>query len=129
MMETLAKTARSVMNQKYTADINIIPSTRLVNPLKLLSLRSEKEVMEMIDAGQRATWPKLEMIRVQTMISRTLDHILTEMEGEHLAQFSHASPQRSQKVAARRRATSKALQNEADNEGESVLAATLHSVN
>lgn len=105
MLETLAKTARSVINQKYTADINIIPSARLVNPLKLLSLRSEKEVLEMIEAGQRATWPKLEMIRVQTMISRTLDNILTEMEGEHFAQLSHASPQI---AIARRRASDQA---------------------
>ncbi len=108
MLENLAKTTRSLMNQKYTADINIIPSTRLVNPLKLLSLRSEKEVMEMIDAGQRAAWPKMEMIRVQTMISRTLDSILTEMEGEHMAQLSHANVTRAQQVASQRRASGRA---------------------
>jgi len=72
--------ARSVMNQQYTADINILPDTRLVNPMHLLALRSEKEVMELITAGEKATWPKLEMIRIQTQISRTLDEILEQYE-------------------------------------------------
>jgi hypothetical protein len=30
--------------------------------------------------GERATWPKIEQIRVQTKLSRTLDRILAEMD-------------------------------------------------
>lgn len=70
----------SVLAQTYTGDINILPPRRFHNPLRLLSTRSTEEVMEMIKAGERATWPKLEAIRWQTMISRSLDDIVRRME-------------------------------------------------
>lgn len=80
MLERMATMTRSVMNQRYTGDINIIPDYRLVDPRKLLSLRSEQEVLDLIRAGERATWRRLEMVRVQSMISRTLDRIVPELE-------------------------------------------------
>lgn len=79
-LERMANVSRSVINQRYTGDINIMPSYRLVDPRKLLALRSEEEVMELIRAGERAAWPKLEMIRLQSMIGRTLDGILVDIE-------------------------------------------------
>jgi NTE family protein len=36
--------------------------------------------MELIATGERATWPKIEMIRIQTRISRTLEDILSRFE-------------------------------------------------
>jgi NTE family protein len=85
-LNKLVHTLTSVIRQDYTADINILPPTRLFNPLKLLALRSEKEVMGMIRAGEKSTWPKLEMIRINTRISCALDGILTAYEEEFLAQ-------------------------------------------
>ena len=34
----------------------------------------------LIDSGERCTWPKLEMVRQQTRISRTLRNILQRYE-------------------------------------------------
>jgi TAG lipase/steryl ester hydrolase/phospholipase A2/LPA acyltransferase len=68
----------SVMSQKYTGDINIIPDTRLHNPLKLLKLRESKEAQEMIDMGEKSTWPKIEMIRCNSRVSRALYRIIGE---------------------------------------------------
>ena len=93
------KTA-SVVNQKYVSDINILPDTKLFNPLKLLGLRTEQEVMDMIRAGERATWPKLEMVRVQTRISPVLDAILEDYEQRMVARVADKKP-------ARRRRTKK----------------------
>ena len=76
----------SVVRQEYTADINIIPPKRLFNPFKLLALRSEQDVMEMIRAGEQATWPKVEMIRTSTKISKTLDRILADFEQPNTAE-------------------------------------------
>jgi len=75
----------SVVRQEYTADINIIPPKRLFNPFKLLALRSEQEIMEMIRAGEKSTWPKVEMIRTSTKISKTLDRILADFEQPNTA--------------------------------------------
>jgi NTE family protein len=70
----------SIINQDYVGDINILPDKLLFNPLKLLAHRSADEVLELITMGERATWPKLEMIRVQTKIGRTLDRIVRRFE-------------------------------------------------
>jgi NTE family protein len=66
--------------QDYTADINILPRRKFWNPAKLLSVLSEAETRYLISEGEAATWPKIEMIRNCTLISRTLDDILEPME-------------------------------------------------
>jgi TAG lipase/steryl ester hydrolase/phospholipase A2/LPA acyltransferase len=72
--------ALGIINQDYVGDINILPEKRYFNPLKLLAHRSIEEVMELIEMGERATWPKIEMIRIQTQISRTLSGILNDLD-------------------------------------------------
>lgn len=70
----------SVLSQTYTGDINILPSTRSFNPLRLLSPRTKREILELIKMGERATWPTIEKIRTQTRISRVLEEILERYE-------------------------------------------------
>jgi len=70
----------SVINQDYVGDINILPSNRFFNPFRVLAFLTESEIRDLVQAGERATWPKVEMIRIQTRISRTLDRILTEIQ-------------------------------------------------
>lgn len=67
---------RSIINQDYVGDINILPDYRLINPTRLLGFPGEKQVHRLIASGERCTRPKLEMIRQQTRISRTLREIL-----------------------------------------------------
>ena len=74
----------SVINQDYIGDINILPSNRYFNPLRLLAFLTEKEIRELVIAGERAAWPKIEMIRIQTRISRTLDRILSGYHRDHV---------------------------------------------
>lgn len=71
---------RSIINQDYVGDINILPDYTIRNPLKLLSFPGEKQMQRLIDSGERCTWPKLEMIRLQTRIGRKLDSILAQYE-------------------------------------------------
>jgi len=68
----------SIISQKYTGDINIIPDSRLHNPLRLLKLRGPREAQEMINAGEKSTWPKIEMIRNNSRVSKTLHRIIGE---------------------------------------------------
>lgn len=76
--------AQSIINQDYVGDINILPPNKYFNPFRLLALRSVSEVMDMIATGEKATWPKIEMIRIQTKISRTLDAIMTGYQEKHV---------------------------------------------
>jgi TAG lipase / steryl ester hydrolase / phospholipase A2 / LPA acyltransferase len=52
----------------------------LINPKNLLGFPGEKQVKKLIVSGERCTWPKIEMIRQQTRISRTLRNILQRYE-------------------------------------------------
>jgi len=88
--------ALSVLNQDYIGDINILPPNRFFNPFKVLAYLSAKEILELVDQGQRATWPRIEMIRIQTRISRCLAQILRDYDDEHV---------RHVKAALRRRAS------------------------
>jgi len=72
--------AYSVLMQDYTADINIIPKRRLWDPAKLLSVLSAAETQTLIAEGEAATWPKIEMIRNCTLIGRTIDRSIAELE-------------------------------------------------
>lgn len=92
----LVRLSSSVLAQTYTGDINILPPRRLHNPLELLSQRGTEEIQQLILHGERAAWPKLETVRLQTKISRTLDTLITNLESEilHNAQ--------TQKVRARK---------------------------
>lgn len=102
-VQRLANSALSVINQSYVGDITISPITKLHNPLKSLAWRTHDEIRALMDEGERATWPRIERIRIQTRISRTLDPILHAYEEQHMAQYG--KPIR--KSAGRRRRTTR----------------------
>ena len=82
--------ALSVINQDYVGDINILPPNRFFNPFKILAYLSIQEIRELIASGEKATWPRIEMIRVQTRISRTLARILSRYDEEHVQHVKSA---------------------------------------
>ena len=82
--------ALSIINQDYVGDINILPQNKYFNPFKLLAYLSEKEIRQLVTSGERATWPRIEMIRTQTKISRTLTQILTDYNDEHVSHVKAA---------------------------------------
>lgn len=80
----VVNTLMSMVNQDYIGDINILPRNRFYNLMKLLAHLSADDIMKLIASGERSTWRKIEMIRVQTRISRTLDRIRQDFEEEAL---------------------------------------------
>jgi TAG lipase/steryl ester hydrolase/phospholipase A2/LPA acyltransferase len=81
-LNVMTRMMYGLATQDYTADINILPRRKFWNPSKLLSVLSEAETRYLISEGEAATWPKIEMIRNCTLISRTLDGLLEPMEQE-----------------------------------------------
>jgi len=86
----VANTLLSVVNQDYVGDINILPRNRVAHPLKILHHLSVDEAMKLITEGERATWRRMEMIRVQTRISRVLDQVLYDYEEDYV--HNHKTP-------------------------------------
>jgi NTE family protein len=74
--------AHALVSQDYSADIVLYPNRRFSNPSKLFSNLNEADIAQLIDEGEKATWPKIEMIRNCTRISQTLDSILSRLEAE-----------------------------------------------
>ena len=73
---TANRLLQGLLSQKYRGDISIVPETRLNSPLKLMSPFTLEEIAALIKDGEHQTWPRVEMIRNSSKISRTLDGIL-----------------------------------------------------
>jgi hypothetical protein len=76
----LMSSIHSLMDQEYSGDINIVPHFRWYNPAKLISHLSEKDLIELMEGGERSTYPAVEAIRTCTKISRTMEEILSRFE-------------------------------------------------
>ena len=70
--------------------MNIIPRYRFFDPRKLLAQLTEKQLMNLIREGERATWPKVEMIRNCSKIGEKLDQIVLAYEHEALKRLDTA---------------------------------------
>jgi NTE family protein len=86
----------SVLAQEYKGDINILPDLGMVKPWRGMASPTEAQLREIIHAGERATWPKVEMIRNCTKIGRLLDAIVQEREGRDIS--GHHVPTRGQRA-------------------------------
>lgn len=70
----------SMMSQDYYGDVTIAPRYSLKHYAKILSNPDPKFVQEMMLAGERATWPKISMIRTHAKISKTLEHCIDRLK-------------------------------------------------
>ncbi len=70
----------SVMAQEYTADITILPSRRVYDPMMLLAQLSSEEAEGLLRDGEASTWPKIEMIRICTRIGRCIESTLGRLQ-------------------------------------------------
>ena len=65
--------AHSIVTQHYSGDINLVPPRQPLNALRIFKNVSTEEVARFISLGERTTWPKLEMIRNTTRVSRAFE--------------------------------------------------------
>jgi NTE family protein len=70
----------SLVSQTYTGDINILPAQRILNPTTALSVRTPEEILDLLNEGERSTWPHIERIRVQTHVSSTLQRLVNKLD-------------------------------------------------
>ena len=104
-VQRLANSALSIINQSYVGDITISPLKKLHNPLKALSWRTRDEIRSLMEEGERATWPRIERVRTQTRISRTLNPILHNYEEQHVEQYGKPAKQKKSTPGIRRKAS------------------------
>lgn len=72
----------TIMGQRYSGDVTISPSYRLRDYRRMLANPDPVWVREMILQGERATWPKISMIRSHARISKTLERCIRRLKTE-----------------------------------------------
>ena len=91
----------SVVAQDYKGDVNIAPSFTYFDPRKLLAQLAQDDINFLVHEGERATWPKLEQIRISSKIGQTLDDILDEHK-DHDVQTTYKTRNNPGKAAAKK---------------------------
>jgi TAG lipase / steryl ester hydrolase / phospholipase A2 / LPA acyltransferase len=90
----LVDKVHSMLSQKYIGDINIVPPRQPGNIFKILQNAAPSDVARFIRNGETSTWPKMELIRNSTCISRTINSCLVALKAEEereLLEYSHAA--------------------------------------
>lgn len=80
--------AQSIVAQKYMGDINIIPPRRPANVLRIFSNPSVDDVRDFIETGERATWPKMDLIRNTTRVSRTFHDCVEKLRTQEMERLA-----------------------------------------
>ncbi len=78
---TTINALNSLLDQSYSGDINIYPGFGILGLAKVLKSMSREELIEIVSAGEQATWPKIATVRTTTKIGFTLNAIMSEYEG------------------------------------------------
>tara|TARA_R110002072_G_scaffold154_4_gene1065 strand:+ start:11885 stop:13351 length:1467 start_codon:yes stop_codon:yes gene_type:complete len=72
--------AYSMMSQNYYGDVTVAPKYNLGHYLKILSNPKPEMIRELMLEGERATWPKLSMIRTHAKISKNLEDNIARLK-------------------------------------------------
>lgn len=70
----------SIMSQNYYGDVTVAPKYKLGHYMKLLSNPEPEFIQELMLEGERATWPKLAMIRTHSKISKNLERCISRLK-------------------------------------------------
>ncbi|KAI8972459.1 acyl transferase/acyl hydrolase/lysophospholipase [Pilobolus umbonatus] len=82
---------QSIMSQKYSGDITIIPEIEYSDFLKILSNPTPSYALNCTMKGERATWPKMSIIKNHLQIELAIDQILYRLRLRRLNEISRAN--------------------------------------
>lgn len=82
MLRQMSGQMYTILGQRYSGDVTISPTYRLRDYRRMLSNPDPAWVREMILQGERATWPKISMIRSHARISKTLERCIRRLKSE-----------------------------------------------
>lgn len=80
---------RSVIDQQYVGNINILPQKQLRNLMQVAANPTLSSIQQLITSGERATWSQLDVIDRNTRISETLRSKLRALKAREARLFDH----------------------------------------
>lgn len=78
---------RSIVDQQYVGDINILPDRKLSDFKLLFANPTLDSLTRLIEGAERATWPQVDLIKRNTKISKTFNHYLKLLKEEETARI------------------------------------------
>ncbi len=79
-MRQISGQAYNIMAQRYGGDVTIAPRYRASDYLRLTSNPTPELLERLILEGERATWPRIAMIRTHSKISKTLERCVQRLK-------------------------------------------------
>lgn len=80
---------RSIIDQQYVGDINILPKRQLSNISKVLANPTLESMDELMTSGEQASWPQLHVIERNTKISEKLRYHLAQLKKREAVELRH----------------------------------------
>lgn len=85
---------RSILSQKYSGDINIVPSMGVLDLPKILTNPTTEFMLRSCISGERATWPKISRVRDRCAIELALDRAVHALKARVVFSKSQADLRR-----------------------------------
>jgi TAG lipase/steryl ester hydrolase/phospholipase A2/LPA acyltransferase len=83
LMRQMSGQLYTIMAQRYSGDVTIAPSYSFKDYSRMLANPDPAFIRQMILAGERATWPKISMIRSHARISKTLERCVRRLKHQN----------------------------------------------
>ncbi len=80
---------RSIIDQQYVGNINILPKRQIRNLSQVLSNPTRESINQLIVSGERASWPQLHVIKRNTKISEKLRYHLGQLKKREAVELGH----------------------------------------
>ncbi|MCU7555960.1 DUF3336 domain-containing protein [Alteromonas sp. ASW11-19] len=80
---------RSIIDQQYVGNVNILPNKQLRNLAQILANPTLESITHLIESGERATWPHIDVIERNTKISETLRYYLAKLKQREAEKLGH----------------------------------------
>jgi len=74
------RSAAAILEQEYRGNITVLPELSVWRYAHVTANPTPEAVRRFMLEGERATWPRIEMVRTQTLIARTLKDCLARLE-------------------------------------------------
>ena len=90
IFKNLLEGAVSIVEQRYYGDITVHPQVQLRDYQHILGNLSRAEFQQWVHEGELATWPKITMVRDQTIIGQTLEDCIIRLKKQRHNQGARA---------------------------------------
>lgn len=80
---------RSIVDQQYVGNINILPKRQIRNLSQVLSNPTVASIEQLIESGEKASWPQIHIIKRNTKISENLRYHLGQLKKREAVELGH----------------------------------------